>query len=307
MPRSDWPLLDGRTRPLKLKEWGDLAVMDPDAGKPPRGRGLLAAEKDWLHIDAGSALENPVVTLYAGDDPGAESGWDEVEEITVISTTGFLALCDSGHEPLRKENLATAGVGPYLVRVHARDRSADGRRPRFLIQVIPGERTGAEPEPPSPTIEEAAGPLLVRTSFEQPDEWARLLQALDEGSEHYDSITVIDNRAYTGFTTDQIKARIGRDDEDWPDSTLVLIADETALASAEFPLLAVNNLPDEDDDPFRITLAAAGSFVVNMELANTGFGDWSSGADADGVHRAACCAAVARCLRGARVRPRRAR
>ncbi|MFJ3338507.1 DUF6924 domain-containing protein [Streptomyces sp. NPDC086766] len=285
MQRSNWPLLEGRTRPLKMKEWGDLAVMDPDAGKQPRGHGFLAAEKDWLHIDAGSALENPIVTLYAGADPGAESGWDEVEEITVISTTGFLALCDSGYEPLRKENLATAGVGPYLIRVHASDRSLDGKRPRFLIQVIPGERTGAEPEPPSCTIEEAAGPLLVRTSFEQPGEWTRMLHALEGGSEQYESITVIDNRAYAGFTADQIQARIGRDDEDWPDSTLVLIADERALASAEFPLLAVNNLPDEDDAPFRITLTAAGSFVVNMELANTSFGDWSRGVDADGVYR----------------------
>ncbi|WP_040834885.1 DUF6924 domain-containing protein [Nocardia brevicatena] len=129
----------------------------------------------------------------------------------MISTTGFLALCDSGYEPLRKENLATAGVGPYLIRVHAGDRSSDGMMPRFLIQVIPGERTGAEPEPPLSTIEEAAGPLLVRTSFEQPDEWARLLQALEGGLGR--SITVIDNRAYAGFTADQIQARIGRDDE----------------------------------------------------------------------------------------------
>ncbi|MCX5115337.1 hypothetical protein OOK13_44310 [Streptomyces sp. NBC_00378] len=285
MQRSNWPLLDGRTRPLKMKEWGDLAIMDPDAGKQPRGRGFLAAEKDWLHIDAGNALENPIVTLYTGDDPGTESGWDEVEEITVISTTGFLALCDSGYEPLRKENLATAGAGPYLIRVHASDRSSDGKKPRFLIQIIPGERTGAEPEPPSPTIEESAGPLLVRTSFEQPDEWARLLQALEEASEHYKPITVIDNPAHAGITANQIQARIGRDDEDWPNSTLVLIADERTLTSADFPLLAVNNLPDEDDDPFRITLAAAGSLLVNLELANTSFGDWGRSVDADGVYR----------------------
>ncbi|WP_371790419.1 hypothetical protein OG285_06065 [Streptomyces sp. NBC_01471] len=286
MQRSNWPFLQGRTRPLKMKEWGDLAVMDPDASPQPRGRGLLAAGKDWLHIDAGNALENPIVTLYAGDDPGAESGWDEVEETPVVSTTGFLALCDSGYEPLRKENLAIAGAGRYLIRVHASDRSTDGKKPRFLIQVTPGERTGAEPEtPPSSTIEESAGPLLVRTSFEQPEQWARLLQALEGGSGHYESITVIDNRAYTTFTAEQIQARIGRDGEDWPDSPLLLIADTPALASAEFPLLAVNNLPDDDDAPFRIILAAAGSFVVNIELGNTGFGDWSRGADADGIYR----------------------
>ncbi|MEU5092808.1 hypothetical protein [Streptomyces sp. NPDC021356] len=286
MPRSTWPLLQGRTRPLKMKEWGDLTVMDPDTGAPrPHGRGLLTAGKDWLHIDAGNALENPVVTLYAGTDPGTESGWDEVEEITVLSTTGFLALCDSGYAPVRKENLATAGPGPYLVRVHASDRSTDGRKPRFLIQVIPGDRTGAEPGPAAPTIEEAAGPLLVRTSYDQPGPWARLLQALEHGSEHYESVTVIDNPLYTGFTAGQLQARVGRDGEDWPDSTLLLIADEQALASAEFPLLAVNNLPDEDDAPFRITLAAAGSFTVNLELGNTSFGDWSRGVDTDGVYR----------------------
>ncbi|MCL6732690.1 DUF6924 domain-containing protein [Streptomyces neyagawaensis] len=288
MRRSTWPLLDGRTRPLQLKEWGDLAVMDPEAGRPPRGRGFLAAEKDWLHIDAGSALENPIVTLYAGQDPGAEDGWDEVEEITVVSTTGFLALCDSGYEPLRKENLATAGAGPYLVRVHADDRSVDDKRPRFLIQVIPVVRTGAEPEPPSDMIEEAAGPLLVRTSFERPEQWARLLQAVEEGPERHEpieSITIVDNRAYSGFTPEQILARIGRDGEDWPDSTLVLVADERALGSAELPLLAVSNVPDEDDAPFRIALAAAGSFVDNMELANTDFAEWAAGVEADGAYR----------------------
>ncbi|MEV6839063.1 hypothetical protein AB0N17_31910 [Streptomyces sp. NPDC051133] len=259
--------------------------MDPDARKQPRGRAFLAAEKDWLHIDAGSAPENPIVTLYAGEDPGAESGWDEVEEITVTSTTGFLALCDSGYEPLRKENLATAGAGPYLIRVHASDRSTDGKKPGFLIQIIPGERTSTQPEPPSLTIEQAAGPLLVRTSFERSVEWVRLLQSLEKGSQHYESITVIDNHTYAGFTADELQARIGRDDEGWPDSTLILIADERALDSAEFPLLAVNNLPDDDDDPFRITLAAAGSFLVNMQLANTSFGDWGRGVDADGVYR----------------------
>ncbi|GLX48819.1 hypothetical protein Shyhy01_17690 [Streptomyces hygroscopicus subsp. hygroscopicus] len=285
MPRSAWPLLQGRTRPLKMKEWGDLTVMDPDTGTQPPGRGLLTAGKDWLHIDAGSAPENPVVTLYAGTDPGAESGWDELEETTVVSTTGFLALCDSGYEPVRKQNLATAGPGPYLVRVHASDRSTDGRKPRFLIQIIPGDRTGAEPEPEAPTIKEAAGPLLVRTSFEQPEPWARLLQALEGASEHYESITVIDNPIYAGCTADQLQARVSRDEEGWPESTLLLIADEQALASAEFPLVAVDNLPDGDDTPFRITLAAAGSFIVNIELGNTSFGDWSRGADADGVYR----------------------
>ncbi|MEU3529526.1 hypothetical protein AB0E62_37745, partial [Streptomyces sp. NPDC038707] len=210
---------------------------------------------------------------------------DEVEEITLISTTGFLALCDSGYEPVRKENLATEGAGPYLIRVHAKDRSSDDRKPRFLIQVIPGERTGAEPEPASFTIEDAAGPLLVRTSFDQPDAWAGLLQALEKKPERYGSLTVIDNGDYVGFTAEQIKARIGRDDEDRPHSTLIFIADQRALTSAELPLLAVNNDPDDDGEPFRITLAAAGSFLINMELANTDFSGWSHGTDTDGIYR----------------------
>ncbi|MBB5936442.1 DUF6924 domain-containing protein [Streptomyces zagrosensis] len=285
MRRTNWPLLEGRTRPLKMKAWGDLDIMDPNAGKLPRERGFLAVEQDWLRIDAGSSSENPIVTLYAGDDPGAENGWEEVQEITVISTTGFLSLCDGGYEPLRKENLATAGVGPYLIRVHASDRTSHEKKPRFLIQVIPGERTGAASEPPAATIEDIAGPLLVRTSFEQPDEWTHLLLALEGCSEHYASITVIDNRAYAGFTVHEIQAQLRHDDKGWPHGILVLIADEQALVSADFPLLAVNSTPDDDDDPFRITLAAAGSFVVNMELGNTSFADWGRSTDTDGIYR----------------------
>ncbi|WP_037864271.1 DUF6924 domain-containing protein, partial [Streptomyces sp. NRRL S-340] len=196
------------------------------------------------------------------------------------------ALCDSGYAPVRKENLATAGPGPYLVRVHAADRSTDGKRPRFLIQIIPGDRPGAEPGPAAPTIEESAGPLLLRTSFDQPDRWQRLLQAIEGCSENCESVTVIDNPLYAGFTAGQLQERVGRDDEDRPGSPFLLIADEQALASAEFPLLAVNNLADEDDAPFRITLAAASSFVTNIELGNTSFGDWSRGAGTDGVYRA---------------------
>ncbi|WP_443059047.1 DUF6924 domain-containing protein [Streptomyces sp. NBC_00388] len=107
-----------------------------------------------------------------------------------------------------------------------------------------------------------------------PGQWTGLLQALDEGSE----LQRVDRRhrprTDADFTAEWNQARIGRDGEDWPDSPLLLIADVPALTFAQFPLLAVNNLPAEDDAPFRITLAAAGSFVVNIELVNTGFGDW---------------------------------
>ncbi|QKW48272.1 DUF6924 domain-containing protein [Streptomyces buecherae] len=260
--------------------------MDPDAGEPPAGDQFLTVERDWVRVEAGSSSEAPIVTLYAGGDPGPQAGWEDVEEITMVSTTGFLALCDGGYNPVHKANLATAGTGTYVIRVHASDRSSEDKKPRFLIQVIPGQRTGAEPAPPSATIEDSEGPLLVRTSFTQPQEWARLLDALDEAAQkHHAPLTVIDNPAYTGHTPAQITARIQRDDEGWPATTLVLIADEQALASAEYPVLAVNNLPDDDDAPFRITLAAASSLVVNMELSNTDFREWVQGVDADGIYR----------------------
>ncbi|MYR87527.1 hypothetical protein GTY41_21925, partial [Streptomyces sp. SID685] len=41
----------------------------------------------------------------------------------------------------------------------------------------------------------------------------------------------------------------------------------------------MNNLPGEDGDPLRITLAAADSFTVNMELGSLSFGDRGRGAD----------------------------
>lgn len=56
-----------------------------------------------------------------------------------------------------KENLAVAGAGRYLIRVHSNDRSTDGKKPCFLIQVVPASGRGPESEPPSSsTIEESA-------------------------------------------------------------------------------------------------------------------------------------------------------
>ncbi|WP_459250648.1 DUF6924 domain-containing protein [Streptomyces youssoufiensis] len=269
-----------------MKDWGDLDLMDPDAGEPPAGDQFLTVDKDWVRVDTGSNPEAPIVTLYAGDDPGPQTGWEEVQEITMVSTTGFLALCDGGYTPVHKTNLATAGPGPYVIRVHASDRSSEDKKPRFLLQVLPGQRTGAELAPPLTTIEECEGPLLVRTSFTQPDEWVRFLDALDEAAEkHHAPLTVIDNPAYAGHSPAQITARIQHDDEDWPNTTLILIADEQALASLEYPMLAVNNLPADDDAPFRITLAAASSLVINMELSSSDFRGWGQGVDADGIYR----------------------
>ncbi|GAA4701093.1 hypothetical protein GCM10023324_64890 [Streptomyces youssoufiensis] len=286
MHRSNWPPLQGSTHPIKMKDWGDLDLMDPDAGEPPAGDQFLTVDKDWVRVDTGSNPEAPIVTLYAGDDPGPQTGWEEVQEITMVSTTGFLALCDGGYTPVHKTNLATAGPGPYVIRVHASDRSSEDKKPRFLLQVLPGQRTGAELAPPLTTIEECEGPLLVRTSFTQPDEWVRFLDALDEAAEkHHAPLTVIDNPAYAGHSPAQITARIQHDDEDWPNTTLILIADEQALASLEYPMLAVNNLPADDDAPFRITLAAASSLVINMELSSSDFRGWGQGVDADGIYR----------------------
>ncbi|MEV8023029.1 hypothetical protein AB0O76_43425 [Streptomyces sp. NPDC086554] len=298
-------MLEGRSRPVKMKEWGDLTVMDPDVGSAPSVKysKMLAAAKDALSIDAGNSLENPRVILYTGEDPGAEEGWDEVEEITLASTTGFLALCDSGTAPVRKENLATAGPGTYLVRVHASNRASETKHPRFLIQIIPGPRTGNEPAPEAVRIGDEDGAILVRTCFTNLEGWNRLLagfeeaaereanqpdhtsEDFDETAEGFGLITVIDNLAYTGFTPEQITALIPTDDENWPETTIVLIADEQALASAELPLLAVNNAPDDEDEPFRIVFGQAGLFVCNMDLGNTFFREWSAGVDDDGVYR----------------------
>ncbi|MFI5520504.1 DUF6924 domain-containing protein [Streptomyces platensis] len=121
----------------------------------------------------------------------------------------------------------------------------------------------------------------------QPRRLATAPEFLDKGAEDGGGIDVtsIDNSAYDGLTGDQLRTLVDRDDNDWPHHRILLIADDQALAAPDFPLLAVDNPPGEPAASFRIPRAHLESFVVNTDLGNTFFSDWSRDADEDGIYR----------------------
>ncbi|MEU8682159.1 hypothetical protein [Streptomyces sp. NPDC048611] len=145
-----------------------------------------------------------------------------------------------------------------------------------------------QPAVKAPKIQSKAGGIVViRTCSTNPEAWQSLQNFLDKGAEDGGGINVtsIDNSAYNGLTADQLRTLVDRDDEDWPHHRILLIADDQALATPDFPLLAVDNPPGEPTPSFRIPKAHLENFVVNMDLGNTFFSDWSRDADEDGIYR----------------------
>ncbi|MFF9090755.1 DUF6924 domain-containing protein [Streptomyces sp. NPDC014991] len=155
--------------------------------------------------------------------------------------------------------------------------------------------TGPNASPYQPAVDapkihaEGGGIVLLRTCFTAPQAWHNLLDFIDHGGEDGGCIDVtpIDNSAYDSLTDDQLRTLIDRDDNDWPHHSVLLVADQQALASPGLPLLAVDNPPGEPAPSFRIPRQYLESFVVNMDLGNTDFREWSRDADDDGIYREA--------------------
>ncbi|MGW7642275.1 DUF6924 domain-containing protein [Streptomyces decoyicus] len=153
--------------------------------------------------------------------------------------------------------------------------------------------TGPTASPYQPAVKapkipsQGGGIVVIRTCFTNPDAWQSLQDFLDKGAEDGGgiNITSIDNSAYDGLTADQLRTLVHHDDEGWPHHRILLIADDQALDTPDFPLLAVDNPPGEPAPSFRIPRTHLESFVVNMDLGNTFFSDWSRDADEDGIYR----------------------
>ncbi|MGW9434298.1 DUF6924 domain-containing protein [Streptomyces decoyicus] len=153
--------------------------------------------------------------------------------------------------------------------------------------------TGPTASPYQPAVKapkipsQGGGIIVIRTCFTNPGAWQSLQDFLDKGAEDGGGINVtsIDNSAYGDLTADQLRTLVDRDDDDWPHHRLLLIADDQALATPDLPMLAVDNPPGEPAPSFRIPKAHLETFVVNMDLGNTFFSDWSRDADEDGIYR----------------------
>ncbi|WP_310726210.1 DUF6924 domain-containing protein [Streptomyces sp. N2A] len=138
--------------------------------------------------------------------------------------------------------------------------------------------------------------ILVRTCFDRPKEWERFLEVLTRpdafGEEAIDQVDILDDPAYAGIGVAQLLELVERDEDGWPQHTVLLVVDEEALRG-ELLALAVCNQPHEDDplpateseEPFRITPGLLASFATDMNLANADFFEIRRNVAEDGVLR----------------------
>ncbi|MFE4336816.1 DUF6924 domain-containing protein [Streptomyces sp. NPDC056831] len=107
-----------------------------------------------------------------------------------------------------------------------------------------------------------------------------------------DQVDILDDPAYAGIGVARLLELVDRDEDGWPQPTVLLVVDEEALRG-ELLVLAVCNQPHEDDplsateseEPFRITPGLLASFATDMNLANADFFEIRRDVAEDGVLR----------------------
>ncbi|MFJ4584206.1 DUF6924 domain-containing protein [Streptomyces echinatus] len=182
----------------------------------------------------------------------------------------------------------------YLVQVWKAPAAAEQIHKSSRHSALPAaDYTGPSTSPYQPAVDapkihcEGGGIVLVRTCFTAPQAWNDLVDFVDNGSEEGGCIDVtpIDNSAYDGLTEDQLRTLVDRNEDDWPHHSVLLVADHRALASPDLPLLAVDNPPGEPSPSCRIPRQYLENFVINMDLGNTDFHEWSRDAGDEGIYR----------------------
>ncbi|MET7998704.1 hypothetical protein ABZU76_48350 [Amycolatopsis sp. NPDC005232] len=121
--------------------------------------------------------------------------------------------------------------------------------------------------------------LLIRTDFADPAGWDAVCTAVTTPIEEdfLPDLHVVDDPAYRDATADQLVALA-------PEWALLVLADRTALASAELPLLVVRVSP-RVSGRLRVVAEHLYSIENNIALANMDWEEFTSAADEDGVFR----------------------
>ncbi|SEC25457.1 hypothetical protein SAMN04490357_1561 [Streptomyces misionensis] len=128
--------------------------------------------------------------------------------------------------------------------------------------------------------------LLIRTDFSDQAAWQALHTAVATPNEDdfLADVHVVDDSAYRDLTIEQVisLAPAGR-------SSLMIVADKTALTTPEMPLLAVHlpyeDEPEQDHEELRVTAEELWSIENNISLANMDWEEFVEAADDDGVFR----------------------
>ncbi|MEV6809988.1 hypothetical protein [Streptomyces sp. NPDC051132] len=259
--------------PLDTGSWDDVLDLSADL---TRGRACVAS------------YDKALTTNLAFDGPGTYR--------IRIHARGRAGVKDATLPRKPRPSKASPPPETYLVQVWKAPAAPEEIHRSSNHTTLPAaDYTGPRASPYRPAVDapaihhEDGGIVLVRTCFTYPQAWQELVDFIDHGGEDDGAIDVtpIDNPAYEGLTGDQLRTLIGRDDDDQPHHSVLLVADQQALASPDLPLLAVDNPPGEPAPSFRIPRQHLDSFVINTDLGNTDFREWSRDADDDGIYREA--------------------
>ncbi|WP_405639743.1 DUF6924 domain-containing protein [Streptomyces sp. NBC_00019] len=124
--------------------------------------------------------------------------------------------------------------------------------------------------------------LVVRTDFSADGAWDALRAALHSPTKEgfLPNVALVNDRRYEGLTSHQVLDLIPPDYQ----HPLLVLADSTAVASSELPLLVIY-LWGERPRCVRVVAAELWSIENNLSGANMDFEDFARAVDNDGVLR----------------------
>lgn len=123
---------------------------------------------------------------------------------------------------------------------------------------------------------------MLRTDFADDAAWEELGRILATPSEDdfLPYVELVADPRFTGVVAEEALDRlpVGYD------HPILVLADTTALASAEFPLLVVD-LREERGRCLRVVASELWGIENNLSISNMDFREFAAAVDADGVHR----------------------
>ena len=134
----------------------------------------------------------------------------------------------------------------------------------------------------TPALPRTEATPLIRTDFADEAAWRTLGTSLAAPTEDgfLPDLSFIDDDAYRDMAPDRLLDRVP---EDFGHSILI-VADRTALSSAELPLLVID-LWDEPGRAIRVVAGELWGIENNLSLANMDFYEFADAAEPDGVFR----------------------
>jgi hypothetical protein len=271
-------------------EWGE--VLRDIGGRPDGGAIVLddggvrlrpTEHPRWDYLQGGHF---PALVQEASPAPPIAL----LADIAAVYGGGTVLLLDLRDVPGRGVRVLTDGLGRLLAQLLGGSLRFDELvRGMDRFGIYQGD-SGA-PAVPTPTevvrtafprLPGIEGTLLVRTDFTDDVGWQALRKALGEPAEDVELSTghelyeetelhalVVNDRRFEHLQPGQVPALVPPHEH----TTMVALANAASMADPSHPLLVVD-LYDTPGQVARVPLAEAGSMAVNLQIANTDFGDW---------------------------------